>query len=94
MSAIMNLIVGLAALNALLALVVGAVYLRNHRQLRSPFTLALSLFAVFFVVHNGVLIYHFLTMMATFTAQAETLLLVEGLLQLGALSALAYATLR
>jgi len=94
MSTMMILNVGLAVLNAALALAVGIVYLRNHRELRTPFTLALSLFALFLVVHNGLLAYHLASMMATFTATAEAFLLAEGLLQLGALGALAYATLR
>lgn len=91
---LMTINIALAVLNGLLALTIAVVYLRNHRQLRSPFTLALSLFALFLVVHNGVRAYHLATMMATYTAQAEVLLLVEGILQVVALGALAYATLR
>lgn len=94
MSTVMTITVVLAILNAALALAVGIVYFRNHRELKSPFTLALSLFAVFFVAHNVLLVYHFASMMASFTAQAETFLLLEGLLQTAALGALAYATLR
>ena len=84
----------LGALNLLLALAIGAVYARNHRQLHSPFTLALTLFAAFLVVHNGLQIYHLLTMMATFTPQAEWFLLGESALQAVALAALGYAVLR
>lgn len=92
MTLLMQLNVGLAALNAVLALAVAVVFYRNHRQIKSPFTLALTLFALFFVFHNSVLLYHFITMMGTIAG--ERLLLAEGLLQLAALSALAYATLR
>lgn len=94
MSVLMTLNVALAGLNALLALVVSAVYARNHKEIRSPFTLSLLLFAAFFLLHNIVLLYHYLTMMVDTVAVSEALLLVEGILQLGALSALTYATLR
>ena len=94
MTAIMDVTVALAAVNGLLALWVGIVYARNHRQIRSGFTLALALFAVFLVFHNALLIYHLVSMMATFTGQAEWFLLGEGLLQLVALGALAWATSR
>ncbi len=94
MSFMMNATIVLAILNAALALAVGIVYLRNHRELRSPFTLALSLFALFFVAHNVLLVYHLTTMMATFTDQAAGFVLAEGVLQTAALGALAYATLR
>jgi len=35
------------------------VYVRNHRQIRSPFTLGLVLFAVLFLVQNLGLIYFY-----------------------------------
>lgn len=94
MSPVMTVTVVLAILNAAIALAVGTVYLRNHRQLHSPMTLALSLFALFFLFHNAVLVYHLTSMMATFSGQAEVFLLLEGILQTGALGALGYATLR
>lgn len=53
----------LSAVNVLLALAVLAVYWRNHAELRSPFTYALVLFAVFLVVHNALFVYDYLTMM-------------------------------
>lgn len=86
--------VALAAVNAVLALVLGWVYAQNHRQVRSPMTLGLLLFAAFFVVHNVLVAYHYLTMMPQFLLVDETWLFLESLLQLGGLAALVYATLR
>ena len=84
----------LAALNCILAVVLGAVYWRNHRDIRSPFTLGLLLFAAFLVVHNALLVYHAFTMMTTASAADETLMLVEQLLQTGAVGTLLAATMR
>lgn len=86
--------VALAGLNALMALVLGAVYARNHRRIRSPMTLGLLLFAAFFVLHNLLVAYHFLAMMPEFLAVKEVWLTVEGLMQTGGLGALLYATWR
>ncbi|MFO1532272.1 MAG: hypothetical protein ABR562_01015 [Thermoplasmatota archaeon] len=94
MSDLMTISVALSALNLILAAVVLVVYLRNHAQIRSRFTLALLVFALFLVVHNGLQIYHQVTMMATFTPQAEMFLLGENALQAAALAMLAWATLR
>lgn len=94
MTMLMMVNLSLLALNGLLAVVVGSVYLRNHRELRSPFTLALVLFAAFIVVHSALTFYHSVTMMATYTPRAEAFILAESVLELAALSALAYATLR
>jgi hypothetical protein len=89
----MTVNIGLAGLNTLLALVLGGVYVRNYRQLKSPFTLGLLLFALFLVVHNGAALYYFATMMP-FYAGLETVVLLENLLQVGALATLVAATLR
>lgn len=94
MGALMWINVALAAVNALMALALGGVYARNHRRIRSPMTLGLSLFAAFFVLHNLLVAYHFLAMMPEFLAVKEAWLLVEGLMQTGGLAALLYATWR
>jgi hypothetical protein len=94
MTTLMTLTVALAALNGALALVLAAVYLRNLRQVRSPFTWGLALFALFLVAHSALTIYNDLTMMAEFTAQAERLLLAEGVLESVALGALTWSTMR
>jgi hypothetical protein len=87
-------ILAFAGLNLLLAVVVGVVYVRNHRELRSPFTRGMALFALFLVVHNALQIYHLATMMESFTPQAEWFLLAEGGLQTVALASLGYAVMR
>lgn len=94
MSLLMTLTFAFAGLNGLLALLLGGTYLRNHRQVKSPFTMALAMFALFFVVHSVLVLYHGYTMMATFTPQAERFLLFECMLETAALGALAYATFR
>ena len=72
----------------------GAVYWRNHRDIRSPFTLGLLLFAAFLIVHNALVIYNAWTMMTSAAPADEALLLVEELLQTGASGTLVVATLR
>lgn len=94
MSELMYANIALALVNAVLALIVGAVYWRNHRQIHSPFTLALLLFAVSFVFHNGLVLYHYTTMMTEFYGISEVYLFVEGLLQAAGLGALVYATMQ
>lgn len=94
MTAIMTATVVLAALNAVLAIVLGTVYWRNHREIRSPFTLGLLLFALFLVVHSAMILYHYWTMMPAFGAVNETFLLVEGILQTAALGVLLSAVFR
>lgn len=94
MSELMWINVGLALLNTVLALVLGWVYAQNHREIRSPLTLGLLLFAAFFVLHNALVAYHYLTMMPQFLGVGETWLFIEGVLQAGGISALVYATLR
>jgi len=94
MSTLMWIDVALTGLNGILTLALAFVYARNHRQIRSPFTLGLLLFALFLALHNGVVLYHLLTMMTVFASLGEPLLLVENVLQAGALVFLLRATLR
>ncbi|HEV8359587.1 MAG TPA: hypothetical protein VGR28_03925 [Candidatus Thermoplasmatota archaeon] len=94
MPLLMDVSVALAAIDTVLAIVLGGVYVRNHREIRSPFTLGLLLFALFLVVHNGLQVYHFLTMMPYFIATGEGLLFAENVLQTAGLVALVAATLR
>lgn len=94
MTTLMTLTVALAALNGALAVVLAAIYVRNLRHVRSPFTWGLALFALFLVAHSALTIYDDLTMMADFTAQAERLLLAESVLELVALGFLTWSTVR
>jgi hypothetical protein len=84
----------LAAANGILALVLAAVYWRNHRQLRSPFTLGLLLFAAFLLVHNAVIVYESWSMMTIAVGPDPGLLLVDEALQAAASVALLVATMR
>jgi len=93
-SALEALDLGLAALNGVLALVLATVYWRNHRQLRSPFTLGLLLFAAFLLVHNAVIVYESWSMMMVSVGPDPGLLLVDELLQSAASIALLVATMR
>ncbi|MEA3199347.1 MAG: hypothetical protein QOE90_775 [Thermoplasmata archaeon] len=92
MSAIEAIDLALAGANCLLALALGAVYWRNHRQLRSPFTLGLLLFAAFLLVNNAMVLYDAWTMMML-GGNAWLALVREGL-QTAASVALLVATLR
>lgn len=94
MTAVILTAVGLAALNVALAFVLGAVYWRNHREIRSSFTLGLLLFALFLVVHNALVVYHWYTMMGGYSITEEWYLLVEEVLQTAAVGALVVATMR
>lgn len=94
MSEVMLVNVGLAVVNTVLAAAVGLIYYRNHREVRSPFTMALVLFAVFFVVHNALVVYHYFTMMPSDVVDGEGLMLLESSLQTVAIGSLAYATYR
>lgn len=90
----MPISLALTALSGLLAIVLTTVYFRNHRQVRSPFTIGLTVFAIFLVLHAVITIYTDVTMMATYTAQAEALHLVLAVAELAALATLTWATLR
>lgn len=94
MTLLMTLTLALTALNGVLALVLAAIYVRNHREMRSPFTLGLLVFAVFLVAHAAVTLYNDATMMATYTGRAETLHFATSVLELAALGALTWATMR
>jgi hypothetical protein len=85
--------VALAALNVLLALALATVYWRNHREIRSPFTLGLLIFAAFLVVHNALIVWQWWTMMMV-TGFDPAMLLVDEILQTAAVGALVVATLR
>jgi len=86
--------VALVGVNLVLVALVAYVYARNYKEVRSPFTLGLLLFSAFLFLHNGLILYHLLTMMAVYAQLGEVFLLVENILQLVALGALARATLR
>lgn len=53
----------LAAVNAALALGLLAVYLKSFTKTRAPFTVGLILFALFFLAHNVLSVYAYISMM-------------------------------
>ncbi|MHB8605281.1 MAG: hypothetical protein ACYDCK_08480 [Thermoplasmatota archaeon] len=84
----------LAAAGAVLAIVLLVVYWKNHRQIRSAFTLGLLLFSLFVLLHNSMAVDHSLAMMTSASTSDQSLLLAENLLEMGGLVALVVATLR
>ena len=94
MSALAYANLALDIVNVVVALGLGAVYWRNHREIRSPFTFGLLLFAAFLILHNAVSVYHFVTMMDAMGSNETWLTLGENLLQAGAGIALVAATMR
>ncbi|MFA5895504.1 MAG: hypothetical protein WC985_01185 [Thermoplasmata archaeon] len=54
--------IAIAAVSSVLLLGLLSVYVRNHRELRSPFTLGLIFFAVLFLVQNLGSIYFYYLM--------------------------------
>jgi hypothetical protein len=94
MTTLMTATLALAAVTGILSLLLVVVYVRNHLQLRSPFTLGLALFALFLLFHSATVLYHGITMMAEYTAQAERWVFAESLLALGAVGTLTFATMR
>lgn len=87
--------VALAVLNSLLLVALGAIWLRNYRQFRSPLVLALLGASLFLLVENLVAVYLFVTSMSTVHA-ADPLVgqVIVGmrLLESVAIAFLAYAT--
>lgn len=94
MTLAMMLSLALTALSGVLAAVLAAVYARNHRQVRSPFTLGLLLFSLFLLLHAAVTLYTDAAMMAEYTARAEVLHVATGAVEVAALGALAWSTMR
>lgn len=94
MTAVQLATVILAGLNCALAIALAWVYLRNHMEMKSPFTLGLLIFAAFLLVHNALAVYHYFSMMSDAAAPGDTFLLVEAVLQTAAVGALVYATMR
>lgn len=85
---------GLAIVALALAIVLAAVYVKNHREIRSPFTLGLLLFASFMILQDSMMLSHIGAMMTVPEPFDELFVLGENVLQLGASATLLAATLR
>lgn len=95
MSTLMLVNAGLAVVALVLAVVLALVYVRNHREIRSPFTFGLLLFACFLVLQDGMTVSHMGAMMVeTPEPVNELFVLGENVLQLAASATLVAATLR
>jgi len=86
----------LAALNALLLLALGAVWLKNYRTFGSNLTLGLLAFAAVMLLENLVAVYYFFSMEMLYvgSAGAQQSVLVLRSLQFVALLFLTYVTMR
>ena len=71
--------VGLTGANIILLAILFIIYLRNYMNLRSPFTLGLTLFAAIFLVRDvGLAIYHMSDMAFYFTQYARDDIMIHG----------------
>jgi hypothetical protein len=86
----------LAALNVLLLLALGAVWLKNYRTFRSNLILGLLAFAAVMLLENLVAVYYFFSMEMLYvgSAGAQQSVLVLRALQFVALLFLTYVTMQ
>jgi len=86
----------LAALNALLLLALGAVWLKNYRTFGSNLILGLLAFAAVMLLENLVAVYYFFSMEMLYvgSAGAQQSVLVLRALQFVALLFLTYVTMQ
>jgi hypothetical protein len=77
---------GLAGVNAVILLVLSAVWVRNYRTFRSPLTLGLLAFGVVLLLENVMAVYFFFSMGSLY---AMSPLVGEAVLMLRALQFLA-----
>jgi hypothetical protein len=86
----------LAALNVLLLLALGAVWLKNYRTFRSNLILGLLAFAAVMLLENLVAVYYFFSMEMLYvgSAGAQQSVLVLRALQFVALVFLTYVTMQ
>ena len=83
----------IAAVNALLLLVLLAVYTRMYGAVQSRFTLGLLFFAVVLLVHDAAQLYFYITMQDYFAGGVLHLVLVQNVLATMAVGFLTFATL-
>jgi hypothetical protein len=88
--------IGLTVINAVLLLVLSAVWVRNYRTFKSTLTLGLLAFGVVLLVENLAAIYFYFNMVNFYAANplaGQTALVTRGL-QFVALGFLAYVTMQ
>jgi len=87
---------GLAGVNAVILLVLSAVWVRNYRTFRSPLTLGLLAFGAVFLLENLMAVYFFFSMGSLYAMSplvGETVLILRAL-QFLAVVFLAYVTVQ
>ncbi len=87
-------VIGVAALNVLLAAVLAALYARVYARTRAPFTLGLILFALAFLAQNVLVAYAYGTMMPLFGTALIPYLLGIGVFEAAGLAAVAWTATR
>ncbi len=83
-----------AVLNAVLATALLAVYGMIYAKAKSPFSLALLVFATAFLLQNLLVIYSYATMMAYVPEAMNPYLFGIGLAEAGGLGAMVYTATR
>ena len=83
-----------AVLNATLATALVAVYGGVYAKTKAPFTLALLVFGVAFLLQNLLALYSYATMMEVMPAAITPYLLGIGVLQAGGLGAMVWTATR
>jgi len=86
--------VGVGVANAVLAAVLLLLYGRTCRATRAPFTVALLIFAVAFLLHNLLLVYSYVTMMPLVPYAMMPYLFGIGVLEAGGLGAMVWTATR
>lgn len=87
-----TIVVGIA--NAVLAVVLLAVYGRTLRSTRAPFTIALLVFAAAFLLQNLLVVYAYTTMMPLVQPPLIPYLFGVALLEAGGLGAMVWSATR
>ncbi len=85
-----------AGVNVILLGILSIVWIRNYQRFQTAIVLGLTIFGIVLLTENLVALYYFITMESLYAADPTIKTLVSVLrgLQMIALGALAYATLR
>jgi hypothetical protein len=86
--------IGLAGVNIVLAGLLLALYGRVYAKTKAPFTVGLLLFALAFLLDNGLVVYSYGTMMNLVPDALAPYLLVVGLLEASGLGAVLWTASR
>lgn len=86
--------VAIGVLNAVLALAMVGVYGGVYAKTKAPFTLALVAFALAFLLHNGLVVYSYVSMMPLLPPEMNPYLLGIGAFEAGGLSAMLWTATR